>query len=229
MKSRIFFMLLTVTSLMLSVNLRAQERLIRGVVTTFDSIPLIGASVIAKSSKQEILTDTLGRFSINCKSDDKLKVSAHGFYDQNVKLTGKIKFAAINLKLIPGEKGREYAIGYGHVKDEGKLNAVTNLNKDDFDFSKYNNIFELIRGRCAGVQVVENKYIVIRGINSINSKDNSALVLVDGTPYSMDALKTIEPSQVRSIDVIKDAGAAIYGTRGANGVILIETKRGNKK
>jgi TonB-dependent SusC/RagA subfamily outer membrane receptor len=229
MKTRIFFMLLTVTSLMLSINLRAQERMIRGVVTTFDSIQVIGASVIAQSTKQEVLTDSLGNFSIRCKNNDKLKVSAHGFYDQNVKLTDIIKFAAINLKLKPGEKGREFAIGYGHVADADRLNAVASLNKNDFDFSRYNNIFELIKGRCAGVQVLDNRYIIIRGINSINAKDNSALVLVDGTPYNMDALKSIVPSQVKSIDVIKDAGAAIYGTRGANGVILIETNRGDKK
>ncbi len=229
MKTIFFFMLLTVTSLMLSINLRAQERMIRGVVTTFDSIPLNGASVIAQSTNHEVLTDTLGNFSISCKNNDKLKVSAHGFYNQNVKLTDKIKFAAINLKLKPGEKGREFAIGYGHVADADRLNAITSLNKNDFHFSQYNNIFELIKGRCPGVQVLDNKYIIIRGINSINAKDNSALILVDGTPYNTDALKSIEPSQVKSIDVIKDAGAAIYGTRGANGVILIETNRGDKK
>lgn len=228
MKTRIFLMLLTVTSFMLSVNLRAQERMISGVVTTFDSIPLIGASVIAQGTKQEVLTDSLGNFSIRCKNNDKLKVFAHGFYNENVKLTDNIKFAAINLKLKPGEKGREFAIGYGHVADADRLNAVTSLNKNDFDFSHYNNIFELIKGRCPGVQVIDNKYLIIRGINSISS-NNSALVLVDGTPYNMDALKSIAPSQVKSIDVIKDAGSAIYGTRGANGVILIGTNREKKK
>lgn len=229
MKTRIFLMLLTVTPFLFSVNLRAQERMIRGIVTTFDSIPLIGASVTAQGTKQEVLTDSLGNFSISCKNNDKLKVFAHGFYDENVKLTDKIKFAAINLKLKPGEKGREIAIGYGHIADADKLNAITSLNKNDFDFSHYNNIFDLIKGRCAGVQVIDNKYIVIRGINSINSGQNSALVLVNGTPYNMDALKSIQPSQVKSIDVIKDAGTAIYGTRGASGVILIETNKGDKK
>lgn len=229
MKTRIFLMLLTVTPFLFSINLRAQERMIRGIVTTFDSIPLIGASVIAQGTKQEVLTDSLGNFSISCKNNDKLKVFAHGFYDESVKLTDKIKFAAINLKLKPGEKGREIAIGYGHIADADKLNAITSLNKNDFDFSHYNNIFDLIKGRCAGVQVIDNKYIVIRGINSINSGQNSALVLVNGTPYNMDALKSIQPSQVKSIDVIKDAGTAIYGTRGASGVILIETNKGDKK
>lgn len=228
MKTRFFFMLLTVTSLMLSVNLRAQERMIRGVVTTFDSIPLIGASVQAKSTKQEVLTDSLGNFSIRCQNNDKLKIFAHGFYNQNVILTGKIKFAAINLRLKPGEKGREIAIGYGHVADADRLNAISSIDNNDFNFSQYNNIFDLIKGRCPGVQVIDNKYIIIRGINSINSRDNSALVIVDGTPYSTEALKSIVPTQVKTIDVIKDAGAAIYGTRGANGVILIETHRGDK-
>ncbi len=222
-------MLLTVTSLMWSINLCAQERMIHGVVTTFDSIPLIGASVIAQSTKQEVLTDSLGNYAIRCKNTDKLKVSAHGFYDQNVKLNSKIKFVAINLKLKPGERGREFAIGYGHVADAERLNAVTRINKNDIHFSQYNTIFELIKGRCAGVQVLDNKYIIIRGINSINSKDNSALVIVDGTPFNTDALRSIQPAQVKSIDVIKDSGAAIYGTRGANGVILIETNRGDKK
>lgn len=222
-------MLLTFTSLMWSISLRAQERMIHGVVTTFDSIPLIGASVVAQSTKQEVLTDSLGNYAIRCKNIDKLKVSAHGFYDQNVKLNSKIKFVAINLKLKPGEKGREFAIGYGHVADAERLNAVTRINKNDIHFSQYNTIFELIKGRCAGVQVLDNKYIIIRGINSINSKDNSALVIVDGTPFNTDALRSIQPAQVKSIDVIKDSGAAIYGTRGANGVILIETSRGDKK
>lgn len=217
--------------MMLSINLRAQEKMIRGVVTTFDSIPIIGATVKAQSTKQKVLTDSLGNFSITCGSEDKLKVSAHGFYNQNVKIADKIKFAAINLRLKSGDKAREFAIGYGHVADADRLNAVTSLNKNDFDFSRYNNIYDLIKGRCAGVQIVQigdKKNIVIRGVNSVYSSDISALVLVDGIPYNTDNLINIQPSQVKNITVIKDAGAAIYGTRGQNGVILIETNRGGK-
>ena len=229
MKAVIFSTTLTVMLFIFSTNLCAQERVIRGMVTTFDSIPLLGAIVKAQSTKQEVLTDSLGNFAITCDSKDKLKVTAHGFYSQSVKLNDKTKFAAINLRLKPGEKGRTYAVGYGHVADEDKLNAVTSLNKNDFDFSRYNTIYDLIKGRCAGVQILNNKDIIIRGVNSINTQDASALVLVDGVPYNKDNLKSIQPAQVKSIDVIKDAGAAIYGTRGANGVILIETNRGNKK
>lgn len=229
MKTRIFITLITIVIFLLSFNVYGQERVIRGVVTTFDSIPLVGASVIAQSSKHEVLTDSLGYFTINVEEKDKLKVSAHGFYNQTAKLNDKTRFAAINLKLKRGEKSREVAIGYGYVLDSDKLNAARSINKDDFDFSLYNNIYDLIKGRCAGVQIINNRDIIIRGINSVSTKEASALVLVDGVPINKDNLRSIQPAMVKSINVIKDSGAAIYGTRGANGVILIETKRGGDK
>jgi TonB-dependent SusC/RagA subfamily outer membrane receptor len=203
----------------------AQERIVHGLVTTFDSIPLIDAEVQVRSTKQTVLTDTLGRFSVAVNPGDRLKVSATGFFNQKVKLEEKTKFAAINLKLKPGEKNREYAIGYGHVSDRDKLNALATLNSNDLDFSQYSNIYDLIKGRFAGVQVV-NGEIIIRGINSINSS-SAALIVVDGVPVDGSALSSIPPVQVKSINVIKDGSSAIYGSRGANGVVLIETKRGN--
>lgn len=203
----------------------AQEKVIHGVVTTFDSIPLIDAEIQVRSTKQTVLTDTLGRFSVAVNSGDVLKVKATGFFNQKVKLEEKTKFAAINLKLKPGEKNREYAIGYGHVSDRDKLNALATLNNNDMDFSQYSNVFELIKGRFAGVQVV-NGEIIIRGINSINSS-SAALIVVDGVPVDGSALNSIPPVQIKSVNVIKDGSSAIYGSRGANGVVLIETKRGN--
>ncbi len=203
----------------------AQERIVHGMVTTFDSIPLIDAEVQVRSTKQTVLTDTLGRFSVAVNPRERLKVSATGFFNQKVKLEEKTKFAAINLKLKPGEKNREYAIGYGHVSDRDKLNALASLNSDDLDFSQYSDIYDLIKGRFAGVQVV-NGEIIIRGINSINSS-SAALIVVDGVPVDGSALSSIPPVQVKSINVIKDGSSAIYGSRGANGVVLIETKRGD--
>ena len=202
----------------------AQERVLQGRVFTFDSIPLIGASVLVKSSKQVVKTDTLGNFSVLCGTEDVLKVSAKGFTTEKFKLESKIKLAVINLKLKPGEKSREYAIGYGHVKEVDKLNAVSNLSNKDVDFSMYSNMYELIRGRFAGVQVV-NGEIIIRGVNSINSS-SAALIVVDGVPVSSSVLNSIPPIQVKSVNILKDGSAAIYGSRGSNGVVLIETKKG---
>ena len=223
MCKKIYFSLIIFAFLFTS-NLNAQEKTIHGVVTTFDSIPLIGAKIQVKSTKQIVLSDTLGHFSVACNQKDKLKVTANGFYNQNVKLAEETKLVAVNLKLKAGEKNREYAIGYGHVSDRDKLNAVANLNSNDVDFSQYSSMYDLIRGRFASVQIM-NGDIIIRGINSINSS-SAALIVVDGVPNNSSILNAISPSHVKSISVIKDGSAAIYGSRGANGVLIIETKRG---
>ncbi|MCF6331911.1 MAG: TonB-dependent receptor plug domain-containing protein [Draconibacterium sp.] len=224
MVKKFFFHTIFIIALLISFNGYAQDRIVHGMVTTFDSIPLIGVKIKVQSTKQVVTSDTLGNFSVGCNAKDKLKLSANGFYTQNVKLDNKIKLVAVNLKLKPGEKSRELAIGYGHVSDRDKLNAVASLSKNDVDFSQYSDIFELIRGRFAGVQVV-NGEIIIRGVNSINSS-SAALIVVDGVPTDGSALSSIPPIQVKSINVIKDGSAAIYGSRGANGVLIVETKRG---
>jgi len=89
----------------------------------------------------------------------------------------------------------------------------------------YTDMYELIRGRFAGVQVQSNGDIIIRGVNSFNSS-SSALIVIDGVPSNSGILSSLPPIQVKNISVLKDGGAAIYGTRGANGVVIIETKKG---
>jgi TonB-dependent SusC/RagA subfamily outer membrane receptor len=225
MNRKIFIPFILIAAVCISFFSTAQDRVIHGVVTTFDSIPLIDAEIQVRSTKQTVLTDTLGRFSIAVNPKERLKVSASGFFNQKVKLEEKTRYVAVNLKLKPGDKNREYAIGYGHVSDRDKLNALASLNSNDIDFSQYSNVYELIKGRFAGVQVV-NGEIIIRGINSINSS-SAALIIVDGVPVDGSALNSIPPVQIKSVNVIKDGSSAIYGSRGANGVVLIETKRGN--
>ncbi|PIF05777.1 MAG: TonB-dependent receptor [Draconibacterium sp.] len=210
--------------LIITIQSYAQTRIVHGAVYTFDSIPLIGVTVEVKSSDMIVSTDTTGRFTVQCEPDDVLKVKARGFRTAKVKLDEKIKLVVVNLMLKPGPHNREIAIGYGYVSDAEKLSAVANLNNKDFDFSQYSNMYELIRGRFAGVQVV-NGEIIIRGINSINSS-NAALIVLDGVIVNNSVLGTLSPTQVKSINVVKDGSSAIYGSRGANGVVLIETKRG---
>ncbi len=221
---RSFFMLILFASIVTQSS--AQQRLLQGMVTTFDSIPLVGAQVKIKSSKQVMETDSLGRFNAFVEPNEKIKVTAKGFYPQNVKVDEKIKLVLINLKLKPTPKAKEYAIGYGYVKDAEKLNALAQLTKDDVDFSQYSNMYDLIRGRFAGVTVQSNGDIIIRGVNSINMS-SAALIVIDGVPSDKSVLESISPINVKSINIIKDGSAAIYGSRGANGVVVIETRKGS--
>jgi TonB-dependent SusC/RagA subfamily outer membrane receptor len=224
MKTRIFPVFFALFCFV-TVNSFAQQRFIQGIVTTFDSITIVGAEVMVKSSKEIVKTDSLGQFKVKVDGKDKLKISAKGFINQNVKLDEKTKLVAVNLKLKAGEKAREYAIGYGYVKDGERLNALAQMTSDDVDFSQYTSMYDLMRGRFAGVQIQSNGDIIIRGINSINLS-SAALIVVDGVQVDGSVMSTLVPSQVKSINIIKDGSAAIYGARGANGVVVIETKKG---
>ena len=200
-----------------------QEEAIQGRVTTFDSIPLIGASIKVKSTKKVVLSDTLGRFIVFCLPKDKLKVTARGFLDQNVKIRGEIKYVLVNLKLKTGTENRELAIGYGHVKDGDKLYAISSVTKNDMDFSQYNDIYELIIARFSGIQIIGGE-IVIRGVSTTGS--NSALLVVNGTEVDENLFRSISTKDIKSINVLKGAAASVYGIGGANGVIIVETKSG---
>jgi TonB-dependent SusC/RagA subfamily outer membrane receptor len=220
---RLRFILTIVFSAGIFISGVAQEYTIHGVVTTFDSFPLVGVSVKAKNFKQVVLTDTLGRFSVLCKDDDVIVAKAQGYYPQKAKINPKIKVAAINLKMRPGEKNREYSVGYWTVSEKDKLDAIVGMDDQDVDFSKYSNMLELIRGRFGNVQVINNE-IRIRGISTINGS-NAALLILDGTPIDYSTLSNLPPRQVKSIDIIKDGSASIYGANSANGVVVIQTKK----
>jgi TonB-dependent SusC/RagA subfamily outer membrane receptor len=225
MSTKINSILLVISMLLVTSLTQAQERLIKGIVTTFDSIALVDAEIENRSTKEIVYSDSLGRFQIMSEPGEKLRFKAQGFFNEKAKLEEKTKYVAVNLRMKPGPKNREYAIGYATVTDRDKLNALSSMNNEDADFSQYSNIYDLIRGRFAGVQV-KNSEIIIRGVNSINSS-SAALIVVDGVPVDGSALNSIPPVQVKSINVIKDGSAAIYGSRGGNGVVIIETRRGD--
>lgn len=226
MDNRFFTHVLFLVCLLIACNVQAQDRIIQGKVTTFENIPLSGVEVQVKSTQQIVKTDTLGRFTAACNIKDKLSFFAHGFNKQSVKLKENTKFVAVNLHLKPGEKGKALAIGYGHVIDEDKLSAISSLRDDNDDFSKYTDMYELIRGRFSGVQIIGDE-VIIRGNKTMGSS-NAALIVVDGIERDGNILGILPPHTVKSIDILKDGGSAIYGSRGANGVVLIETKKGDE-
>jgi len=219
-KINIFILLIFVVAQLTN----AQDKVVHGVVHTFDSIPLIGAKVISKNTKQIVLTDSLGNFSVPTETGDRLKIRAEGFFNQNVKVDDKTRLVAVNMRLKPGEKQREYAIGYGYVSEEDLTAAVNQFTTSQNDFSRYNDMYELIRGRFPGVDI-QNGEIVMRGAKTFQGSD-AALIVLDGVVANSEILRSLSPMDVKSVNVIKDGSTAVYGSRGANGVLLIETKKG---
>lgn len=211
--------------LMLISNLNyAQEHVVQGEVHVFENIPMIGAEIKVKSTKQSVKTDSTGFFTVTCNAEDKLKIRAKGFYGQNVKIAPNTKFVAVNLKIKPGEQNLDNAIGYGYISEKDKTTAVKTLKTDDTSFSRYRDMHDLLTGHFTGVQIM-NGEIIVRGRNTISSS-SSALIVVDGVITDSEDLLTISPLLVKSISIIKDGSAAIYGARGSNGVILVETRKG---
>ncbi len=205
--------------------LYSQERILSGLVTTFESIAVANAEVKILGSKVTELTDSVGNFKIICSPKDKIMISAKGFYSQKIKIDEKTKTAFINLKIKPSKKNLDVAVGYGHIKEKDKLHAIATMRNDKASkFLKYSNMFDLIRDSSPGVQVI-NGNIIIRGINSITGS-SAALIVVNGTVVNSSYLSLLSPINVQSVSVMKD-GSAIYGSRGANGAVIIETKKGS--
>ena len=210
-----------------SFSLFSQERIVHGKVTTFENIALIGATIKVKSTKQVVMSDTLGRFSVSCHPKDKLKVSAHGFLTQHVKVDEIIKVVLVNLNLKSNPKSRDVAVGYGHVKESDNLMPVSSLRKKDLDFSQFSDIYELINGRFAGVRIV-NGEIIVQGRNTLLGSD-AALLVVDGMVVDESTFASVPTADIARIDILKGPAASVYGARGANGVVMVETKRGGEQ
>ena len=203
----------------------SQERTVTGLVTTLENIAVVNAEVKVLSSKVTVLTDTFGNFKVSCLLNDKIKISAKGFYSQKVKIDEKTKEAFINLMLKPGEKNLDVAVGYGHIKEKDKSYAISNISNDDtFEFSKYSNMLQHIVNSSPSI-VIGGGGIIIRGSNSLLGS-SAALILIDGIAVNLSQLSMLPPSDVKSVDILKGGSAAIYGSRGANGVVIITTKRG---
>ena len=229
MQKTINFFLVQCCFLFGSTVLFAQSHIVHGVVHAFDSIPLIGAEIYVKSSELSVITDQQGNFAVECNPKDRLKISAQGFSSKNVKISNKVRLVAINLKLNhkkgqPSEEMQQYAIGYGYVRERDRTTSVTTLSKNEAAFSRYNNIYEMIEGQFPGVEV-RNQEIIIRGNTSFNSS-SAALIVLDGVIVQSDMIRNLRPVEVKNINVIKDGSAAVYGSRGANGVVIIETRKG---
>ncbi len=242
MKSKIISFLLTfVLSGMWSGIAVAQNTggtiTVKGTVSDSNGQAVIGASLIADGTNSYAITDENGQYAIEGISPDAvLNVSCLGYDDVTVEVNGK---GVIDIVMTESTNFLEetVVIGYGKMKKSDLTGSVASVKTEKFNTIPANSIEGLMQGRVAGVSVISSSQdpgassvVRIRGNSSINGS-NAPLIVVDGFPYG-DAgdLKQINPQDIVSMEVLKDASAsAIYGSRGANGVILITTNRGGEK
>lgn len=236
--------------MLFTVALSAQST-VTGTITDAESgDPLIGASVLVTGTSTGTVTDIDGNFSLTVPANaESLTFTYTGYGDEVVPINGQTVF---NVELASGELLEEVVvIGYGAVKKEDLTGAVVALTPDDFNQGVITSPEELIQGRAAGVQVTQTSgepgagvNFRIRGTSSVRG-NNNPLFVVDGVPLSgenisadgdisglgatsaRNPLNFLNPNDIASIDILKDASAtAIYGSRGSNGVVIITTKGG---
>ncbi|WP_346317813.1 TonB-dependent receptor [Chitinophaga sp. YIM B06452] len=211
-----------------SLTLRAQDLPISGKVTSAtDGSPLMGVSIQVQGTSKGIGTDVNGAFKISAPAGAVLRFSFIGYLPQEIKIT---KAATLDVKLQEDVQklNETVVVGYGTRKKATLTGAVATIDMSEKEGQPITNVSNALHG-TPGLFVnlsnsqpgIDRSTIRIRGVGTLNN--NNPLVLVDGIEYSMDELN---PNDIESISVLKDAAAAIYGSRGANGVILVTTKKG---
>ena len=213
--------IIVLTGLFLSASVFAQTRVVHGKLTAFNTYLVRNVIVTAKKAKTVVTSDSLGQFSIVCMEKDVIRIKPRTFKPVNKRVGPDTDSLVVNLLFIDSESNRELAVGYGYMSREDLNYAVGHLEQENNDFCNYSNVFDLIRGRFSGVTVAGGN-VYIRGSGSFSGQ-TQAVYVVNGA--YVNSIDWIDPCQIRSIDILKDSNAAIYGTQGGNGVVIIETKR----
>ena len=215
-----------------SSNITAQTREISGSVTDSAGEPLIGVSIVVKGTTIGTTTDLDGRFSLSTSMGSTLQVSYVGYTSQEVKVTST-SLLRIVMKEDMAQLEEVVVVGYGTQKKVNLTGSVASVTAEDLVNKPVMSTAQAIAGLAPGLSVITNSgrpgsgaSVRIRGTGTFSSAGNSPLVLIDGLSGSMD---DVDPNDIESISFLKDAASAsIYGNRAANGVILIETKKGKE-
>lgn len=212
----------------------AQQKKVTGVVKTQDGDPIPGATVLLVGTKEGTDTDLEGTYSLNVKKGDKIKVEFLGFKAVVVTVTDS---NVLNVTLQEEEIDMLDEIVIDQYRTMSKQESTvsqTTITSKTIEGRPNANVIQTLQGQVPGLNIMtgsgqpgsDNIDIKLRGVGSINGS-TKPLFVVDGVPLSDDRFRSINPNDIETITVLKDAGAtAIYGNRGANGVIVITTKRG---
>ena len=217
----------------------SQNITVKGVVKDATGESVIGASVVQKGTSNGIITDIDGNFTLNVPSNSTIVISFVGYKTQEIPVAGKTQIN-VTMKEDTEMLDEVVVVGYGQMKRSDLTGSVVSVNDQAIKKSVPTSIDQVLQGRAAGVQIQANSgtpgastSIRIRGINSLNAT-NQPIFVIDGVVVdsatddeNSNPLSSINPSDIVSMDVLKDASAtAIYGSRASNGVIMITTKRG---
>ncbi len=218
--------------LVFALSAQAQSKSVTGQVLDDNGLPLPGVSIAIKGTKTGTQSDFNGGFKITASAKDQLVFSYIGFETKTVTI-GNSSNLNVSLHETASNLDEVLVIGYGTVKRKDVTGSVSRVDMVDLNKAPVRSFEEALAGRVAGVQVTSSDgrpgsdvEIVIRGNNSV-TQANSPLYVIDGFPIEDANNNTVNPADIESIDILKDASAtAIYGARGANGVVVITTKQG---
>ena len=223
----------TLLALGVSVAAIAQNVTLKGVVVDSDNLPVIGAFVVEQGTSNGTMTDENGAFSISSRRGAAIEVSCIGYATQVITNDGAQGVVVV----LPDDTQmleETVVIGYGVQKKSVVTASIAKVDSDALGVTAPTRVDNALKGLTAGVQVTSSSgqpgassRIRIRGIGTIN--DSNPLYIVDGMPMGIDGIDYLNPQDIESIEVLKDAAAgAVYGARAANGVILVTTKKGSK-
>lgn len=211
----------------------AQQTIDGIVVDEQSKEPLVRAAVLVKGTSIGVTTDFDGKFTLEVDPGQVLVVSYLGYVTKEVPVTATTKTVTVRLMKDAMNLDEVVVVGYGVTRKRDVAGAITSLKTDDIKAGMVTSTAQFLKGRAAGVQVRQNSgepgggiSIRVRGSSSISS-NNEPLYVIDG--FQTDIGNQINPEDIESIEILKDAAAtAIYGSRGANGVVLITTKKGSQ-
>ena len=211
----------------------AQEKTVTGTVVDQDGLPLPGVNVIEKGTSNGAQTDFDGNYSISVAEGDILTLSYVGFKTQEITV-GASNTIDVTMAVDAGALEEVVVVGYGSTRRELSTSAVSTISAEEIeDFVPSTSIDNIMQGQAAGVQVTaangrpgNTAFVQIRGVGSINAS-TTPLYIVDGTPIDANDVANINPNDIASFSILKDAATVSkYGSRGANGVVVITTKQG---
>ena len=230
MWQRLLFLALMVVT---STSVFAQGK-VSGTVVDAAGETIIGASVMVKGTSNGVITDFDGNYTIqNVPQGATLVFSYVGYRTQNIVVDGR---SQINVTLEEDKQllDEVVVVGYGVQRKSDVTGALTRVGEKELNAKPVSNAFEALQGKAAGVDITSSERpgtvgnIMIRGTRSITAS-SAPLYVVDGVPLQAGGIETLNPRDIESIDILKDASStAIYGSRGANGVVLVTTKRGQE-